>query len=172
MNVNIRPATQGDIRFLYNLDLKSYETPPAPGQWWHKLIEAGQSSVCVVTHQRRPIGVIAWEKQPINLPGIEAKVSSLHIYKLCVLEKLRRRGVGSMLLTECYKSARARCCPYLSMTIPSFMCEPEGDASKWLNNRMFEAKMILPDPLELYGREYDQYLFVFELGKKIDESKA
>ena len=144
-----------DAQYLYNLELKSYETEPAPTSWWKTF----EGDVFVVTDQDTPVASVAVEKKTFQPTG-QGQSSSLHIERICVHPKYRDRKIGRALVSKAYVFAQKRGLPYLTITIPEFsVTEVRG----FLSKMGFKATITLPVKIEMYGKHYDQYLFVCEV---------
>jgi GNAT superfamily N-acetyltransferase len=167
--MHYRKATNQDLPYLYNIDLKCHEQPPANQMWWGKIAENTKAGCTVACKSQVPIGMIVWQQQVFTKPGDKTKTRTLHIPKLCVRKEFRGGGIGQRLLAYGHEEARGVDCPYMSMAIPSYRCLPESrpddDVSKWLGKLGFGAMLVLPTKISMYGEDYEQYLFTFEVNK-------
>ena len=155
--VEVRSAKNGDIIYLRKIDLQCHETEPNSPEWWKELSKNPAGGCIVVAQSRIPIGFCAWEKQVFSFVEDETEITTLHFHKLCISEGFRKRGHGLRLLAAAYEEAIHLDCQYLSTTVPEFTLLQAG---KWLNSVGFEAKVVLPEKLNMYGREWDQIFFV------------
>lgn len=167
MTFHYRPATDRDLTHLQDLDLKCYERSPATPKWWKHVSENPQSGCMIACKSQVPIGMVVWERQAFRLPEFKAKVTTLHLHKLCVRKEFRCQGLGQRLLAHAHEAAREKGCPYMSISIPEYRClpdtKPEEDVSKWIINLGFKATIILPTKVHMYGQIFDQYLFVYQV---------
>ncbi len=163
--IHFRPASNNDLAHLYDIDLKCHEQSPADSEWWRQIAENPQAGGVVALKRQVPIGMLIYERQAFRLPKFKAKVTTLHIHKLCVHPLHQNQYVGQKLLAHGHEEARKKGCPYMTISVPEYQCQPsaEDDVSKWLNKLGFKAVMILPTKVYLYGQEFDQYLFVFQV---------
>lgn len=165
--ITYRKATSADLTHLRDLDLKCHEQEPADQKWWAAIAENPQSGCVVGCKSQVPISMIVFEKQVFRLPDFQQKEATLHIHKLCVRKEFRKQKSGQKLLAHAHEEAKKRSCPYMSMSVPEYRCkpetDPENDVSAWLNKLGFKATIILPTKVNLYGQEFDQYLFVYKV---------
>lgn len=163
--IHYRPAQEKDLLHLRDLDLKCYEESPATNQWWDEVSQSEYTGCIVCCKSHVPIGMVVWERQAFKLPEFEGKVTTLHIHKLCIRKEFRGNKLGQSLLAHVHEEARKKGTPYMSTAIPEYLCIPDepDDVSEWLNKLGFKAVLVLPAKVRLYGREYDQYLFVFKV---------
>lgn len=165
--IHYREASSNDLTHLRDIDLKCHEQPPADQAWWAQIAENPQSGCMVACKSHVPIGMIVWERQAFRLPEFKAKVTTLHFHKLCVRKEFRNQRIGQKLLAYAHEEARRLGCPYMSMSIPEYRClpdtDPDADVSCWLNRLGFNATIILPTKVHMYGKEYDQYMFVYKV---------
>lgn len=163
--IHYRPATNADSTHLRDLDLKCHEQPPSPMGWWRETSENPQAKCLVACKSHVPIGMAVWERQAFKLPENNGKVTTQHFHKICVRSEFRRQGIAKRMLAHAHEEARQAGCPYMSMTVPEYRCDPNSpdDVSEWLKKLEFKATMILPFKVKMYGLEYDQYLFVFKV---------
>ncbi len=165
--IHFRAASNNDLTYLRDIDLKCYEQAPADLKWWGQIAENPQSGCVVACKSQVPIGMLVYERQAFRLPGFKAKLTTLHIHKLCVHPLHRKQQIGQKLLAHSHEEARKKGCPYMTISIPEYRCKPDSDTSadvsKWLNKLGFKAAIILPTKIHLYGQEFDQYLFVFQV---------
>lgn len=163
--IHYRVAANTDLTDLQNLDLKCYEQEPASQEWWTNIAENPQSGCIVACKNQVPIGMVVWERQAFKLPGFKAKVTTLHVHKICVRKEFRNEGIGKHLLAHAHEESRKKGCPYMTMCVPEYKCEPgqPDDISGWLNKLGFKATIILPAKVYLYGKKYDQFLFVYDV---------
>lgn len=163
--ITYREARPNDLAQLRSLDLKCHEQTPSTDDWWKQIAENTHSGVCVSCKNQVPVGMIVWERQAFQVPDRKAKTTTLHLHKLCVRPEYRNNQIGQRLLAYAHEEARRTGCPYMTISVPEYKCQPgeEDDVSEWLNKLGFNATMILPVKISLYGKEYDQFLFVFEV---------
>jgi ribosomal protein S18 acetylase RimI-like enzyme len=163
--ITYRLAHNSDLIDLCNLDLKCYEQPPATQEWWMQIFESPQFGCIVACKNQVPIGMIVWGREAFKLPNFKAKVTTLHIHKICVYKEFRKKSIGKHLLAHVHEKAQREGIPYMTMCVPEYKCEPgtPDDISGWLNKLGFKATIILPLKVPLYGKDYDQFLFVYEV---------
>jgi GNAT superfamily N-acetyltransferase len=159
--IKIRRGVKDDLHHLRDLDLKCYERPPADFTWWTQIADSHQCGVFVACDQETPIGMFVFEV--VNFKAHGKSGFNLHIHKLCVRENYRHKGIGSDLMEEASKECKSRRCTAVTITVPEYRClpktYPDDDVSIWLARFNFEAISIMPEKLEMYGKEYDYYLF-------------
>lgn len=163
--IHYRDATSQDLAHLRDLDLKCHEQSPSPAEWWTQIAENPNATCKVACQSHVPIGMAVWEQQAFRLPTFKSKVTTIHFHKLCVRSEFRGKKIAQRLLAYGHEAARANKCPYMSMSIPEYRCVPgeQDDVSQWLNSLHFKASIILPEKIQLYGRDYDQFLFIHEV---------
>lgn len=163
--ITYRTSRPNDLAQLRSLDLKCHEQEPETDGWWKQVAENPNADVCVACKSQVPIGMIVWERQAFQVPNFKAKATTLHLHKLCVRPEFQNNNIGQRLLAYAHEEARRTGCPYITISVPEYKCQPgeEYDVSKWLKNLGFKATIILPVKISLYGKEYDQFLFVFEV---------
>ena len=165
MMITYRAATNNDLSYLCDLDLKCHEQSPADKAWWGQISENQQAGCVVACKSHVPIGMCVWERQAFKLPEFETKRETFHIHKICVRKEFRNQGIGRNQIAYVHEAAKKRSCAFISIAVPEYRCnkkEPD-DVSEWLAKLNFQAKIILPTKVNLYGCEYDQYLFVFKV---------
>jgi ribosomal protein S18 acetylase RimI-like enzyme len=163
--IHYREVVDKDVPRLHDICLKCYEKPPATSEWWNYIFKNKQAGCIVACKSQVPIGMMVWERQAFKLPDFQTKEITLHAHILCVRKEFRSNGIGQRLLAHGHEIALSQQCKYITMSIPEYQCKPDTpeDVSKWLNDRGFKAKVILPTKIEMYGKHFDQYLFVFEV---------
>jgi len=164
---DFREAVMGDLPHLQNLDLKGYEQQPETMDWWKSVI-TNPSMTCVVACQNQtPIGMVVWTHQEFQKPSPMSGQTTVHVHKICVQKGFRYRGIGSSLMAKARKETYRLKCKTMSISVPEYQCisDDPDNVSQWLHKLGFKADSVLPVPLHLYGKNYDQYLFLFEVPK-------
>ena len=159
-----RPAIASDQPHIQDLDLKCHEQPQSL-DWWKMMGENPQAHTVVECHHQIPIGFMVWEQESILLPDSDEKQPAITLHKICVRKEYRRRGIAMDMLAHAHEEAIKQRCKYIVIAVPEYRCKrgDPDDVSEWLLKLNFKAHMTLPEKIHLYGKEYDQYLFVFEV---------
>lgn len=161
----LREDTDKDANYIHDLDIKCFDNLWAREDW-KAIKDNNQASTWVGCYRHVPISFLVLEKQPFVLPNTDQQVQSLHVHKLGVKEAFRRKGVGVRLLAFAHQQARQDVkISWVTMSVPEWFVAPGGitNCLGWLQKYKFKAITTLPEPIHLYGRNYDQYLFGFEL---------
>jgi ribosomal protein S18 acetylase RimI-like enzyme len=162
--IHYREANNSDLIYLRDIDLKCHEQEPADSNWWKQIASNPQAHCVLACKSQVPIGLLVLERQLFREP---IRATTAHIHKLCVRPEFRHQGTGQRLLAHGHEFAKMKKCEYMTVSVPEYKCRPESDkendVSRWLNNLGFKATYILPTKLLLYGREFDQFLFTFQV---------
>ena len=164
--IHYRAATNKDLTHLRDIDLKCHEQMVSTHSWWSEIEQNPESGCVVVCKTHVPVGMIVWERQAFKLPNFDSKQTTLHIHKLCVRKEFRNNKCGQKLLGYGYEEAVRLECPYMSISVPEYRCgksAEHGDLGAWLNKQGFNATIILPTKIQMYGQDFDQFLFVYEV---------
>lgn len=163
--IHYRTAVNPDLAHLRDLDLKCHEESPQSAEWWAEMSENPNATCHVGCKSHVPVSMIVWEQQSFRLPSFSEKRSTIHIHKICVRKEFRKQRIASRLLAYAHEYARANSCPYMSVSVPEYRCNPDSpdDVSGWLKKLKFKASIILPEKISLYGCKYDRFLFIYEM---------
>lgn len=167
--IRYRPLDINDIDYVCDLDLKCHEQSPEPKKWWHVIINNPQCGCMVACDKKVPVGLVAWEKQAFKLKDFPSKQLTLHIHKICVRQEYRLRGISKQLLAYAFERARVMQCPFMSMCIPEYKVgKPggEGDITGWVESIQFKSTIILPLKIDMYGQQFDKYLFTMKVNNE------
>jgi ribosomal protein S18 acetylase RimI-like enzyme len=160
-----RPSNANDIPYLKKLDLVCHEEEPASRKWWEDFLANPQGEIIVAAQEGSPVAVIVWQLQVEKIPGEQNRVKVLHVNKICVHPEYRHQGVGRYLMAHAHEYAAQKRCSYISISAPEYYCQPGDpyDVSVWLNKLGFKSTIILPHKVHIYGKLWDQFLFVYDM---------
>ena len=161
----IREASAQDANYIYDLDLKCFDNPWSKENW-AAISANSQAHAWVGCYRQVPISLVVTERQSFVPPDTRNRVQSLHIHKLCVKEIFRRKGVGARLLQFVHHRAVEKVAVgWVTMTVPEWLINTDEPTNclGWLQKYKLKALATLPTKIALYGKDYDQYLFGYQL---------
>lgn len=157
---SMRPANVGDINYLMDVDLKSYDYPWTLDEW-RKYLEDLTCTTLLASYKVEPVSVCVWQ----NKPGID----EAEILKLATKPAYRNQGAGLFLVNAVIMAAADYKLSNISIIVPEIKCFPghPDDVSQWLLNRGFHAIVpILKRHFRMYGARCDGFKFMLEIGEK------
>lgn len=137
----ITDAIEGELTYLKDIDLKSYDSMWSAMDWQIAL------DICFVRLgylDSRPIGfMVCYHDQP---------TTRVYLSKLAVLPAYRRQGYGRQLFEDCLAYAQSMAADYIGVTIPEYKCSPGSryDCSSFLQRMGFQAELPLIDDFTTY----------------------
>jgi GNAT superfamily N-acetyltransferase len=109
---HVRDATENDSNYIFDIDLKCFETAWTPDEWREK---AEHYRIQVCSYFGTPIGFIVFREFE---GGVE-------IAKIAVKVKHRLKGVAGQLLDTVMEWARSHGIHRLSLMVPEYMIDPD-----------------------------------------------
>jgi GNAT superfamily N-acetyltransferase len=160
----IRKAAARDATYIFDLDLKCFDDPWSTERW-EEINKNSNAAVWVGCNHQVPISLLVVENQWFIPPESEHRAAAMHIHKLCVKDVFRKRGVGVRLLAHAHQEAVKVRAKWITMIIPEWLVNPniEGNCLGWLSKYKFKALKTLEVTIPMYGKNYDQYLFGYEM---------
>ena len=152
----IRLTRPSDINTVSSMDLKCYHYPISMEEWKEKIEGTGKQDsarIIVVEIRRQPVGFAMW--------SIDNEMTG-HLHRLGVLPALRRRNLGTLLMTSFVKHCNENHCEMVRCVVPSLQCQPgdPDDVSAFLNACGFKPNgEVLHDYRQMYGDLVDGYVF-------------
>ncbi len=163
----LRKFTDKDANYVHDIDIKCFDNVWSREDW-KAISNNNQASTWVGCYRHVPISFLVMEQQSFVLPNTDQQIQALHVHKLGVQEAFRHKGVGVRLLAFVHQQAKQHLeISWVTMSVPEWFVAPDGPKNclGWLQKYKFKAITTLPEPIHLYGNNYDHYLFGFKLNK-------
>lgn len=164
----VRLTRPSDINSVTFMDAQCYAYPIELKTWQEHIKGSGkddEARIVVIEAYHKPMGFAMWK--------VEDNVGKL--YRLGVLPKYRRRGLGSVLMRAFLRNCAEKvddsglpCCHEVNVVVPHIHCNTgdEDDVYQFLLHCGFKPTgEVLHDYRVMYGDDVDGYVF----GRKTDE---
>lgn len=145
--LEVKTATARDSIYIHNMDLKTHEDVWSAEEW--DQINQSKCSIYVCYYLGRPISFMV----------LSPHIDSLHIAKLGTIPYRCRMGAASLLVGTAVDIAENQRMSKLTCTVSEFKLEKDSPTRYFLEAHDFKAVYTLPGQLEMYGSNFDQYLF-------------
>lgn len=107
---NVRDAREGDTNYVFDIDLKCFDTAWTPDDWREK---SEQYRILVCTYFGTPVAVVVFREHE----------GAVEIAKLAVKKQFRLKGIANNLLDDVAKWANTRGLHRMSLMVPEYLAD-------------------------------------------------
>ena len=153
----VRLSRPNDITQLRDLDLKCFQYPFSMAEWQHFIQGSGKKNepkVMILEVLKKAVGFAMWEAN--------IQESHINVFRVGVLPLLRRRKLGTALISTIVKDAKINHMDKIKCIVPDIHCTPNDpdDVSEFLLHNGFSATgEIVYGIFGMYGSNVDGYTF-------------